>query len=60
MKCPAGSFLAFLAISPFGSPGPRHPPLRGIETAPSLEGQCGKLFKTNAGEVAERLKAAVC
>jgi hypothetical protein len=24
------------------------------------EGSCGKLLKTNAGEVAERLKAAVC
>ena len=27
---------------------------------PDYRGQCGKLFKVNAGEVAERLKAAVC
>ena len=28
--------------------------------APNKLGQCGKLLKVNAGEVAERLKAAVC
>ena len=27
---------------------------------PNKLGQCGKLSKVNAGEVAERLKAAVC
>ena len=30
------------------------------ESAPNLVGQCDKLFKVDAGEVAERLKAAVC
>ena len=30
------------------------------ESAPNLVGQCGKLSRVNAGEVAERLKAAVC
>ena len=28
--------------------------------APNKLGHCGKLFKVNAGEVAERLNAAVC
>ena len=30
------------------------------ESSPNLEGRCGKMLKVNAGEVAERLKAAVC
>ena len=30
------------------------------KSAPNLVGQCGKLLIVNAGEVAERLKAAVC
>ena len=42
--------------SPTGGGLPSFSPLR----PPNYRGQCGKLFKVNAGEVAERLKAAVC
>jgi integrase len=30
------------------------------QSAPNLVGQCAKMLKSNRGEVAERLKAAVC
>jgi len=30
------------------------------ESAPNSVGQCGKMLKSNCGEVAERLNAAVC